>query len=53
MKKYAEENGYEIAIDDTHYHHEIYLTDPRKLEPDKWKTVIRHPIKSKEKTDEI
>ena len=26
-------------------HHEIYLSDARKVEPEKWKTVIRHPIK--------
>ena len=26
-------------------HHEIYMSDARKVAPDKWKTVIRHPIK--------
>ena len=26
-------------------HHEIYLSDARKVEPGKWKTVIRHPVK--------
>lgn len=26
-------------------HHEIYLGDPRKIEPSKMKTVLRHPIK--------
>ena len=26
-------------------HHEIYLSDARKVAPEKWKTVIRHPIK--------
>ena len=26
-------------------HHEIYLSDARKVTPEKWKTVIRHPIK--------
>ena len=25
-------------------HHEIYMSDARKVAPEKWKTVIRHPI---------
>ena len=29
----------------TRLHHEIYLSDARKVAPEKWKTVIRHPIK--------
>ena len=45
MVEYAREHGYEINITDTRFHHEIYLSDPRKTEPDKSKTVIRHPIK--------
>lgn len=45
MQDYAKENGYEIAITDTKYHHEIYISDPRKTEISKLKTVIRHPIK--------
>ena len=42
---YAEQNGYELDITDSRYHHEIYLSDPRKCEPAKLKTVARHPIK--------
>jgi len=45
MENFAKENGYEIDITDKRYHHEIYLTDPRKCDVDKLKTVIRHPIK--------
>ncbi len=45
MRKYIEENGYKIDITDKRYHHEIYLSDPRRCNPDKLKTVIRHPIK--------
>lgn len=45
MEDYARENGYEINITDTKYHHEIYLSDPRRSETTKLKTVIRHPIK--------
>lgn len=45
MDKYLYENGYINDITDTRLHHEIYLSDTRKVEPSKWKTVIRHPIK--------
>lgn len=45
MHEYARQQGYEIDITDTRNHHEIYLSDPRRCEPDKLKTVVRHPIK--------
>ena len=45
MHNYLEENGYELDITDERYHHEIYLSDPRKCDVTKLKTVIRHPIK--------
>ena len=45
MHKYMEENGYELDVTNTRYHHEIYLSDPRKCDVSKLKTVIRHPIK--------
>ena len=45
MHSYMKENGYELDITDTRYHHEIYLSDPRKCDPIKLKTVVRHPIK--------
>ena len=45
MHEYIKENGYELDITDTRYHHEIYLSDPRKCDVSKLKTVIRHPIK--------
>jgi hypothetical protein len=45
MDKYAVENGYAMDINDTRRHHEIYLSDPRKVAPEKLKTVIRHPIR--------
>lgn len=47
MHKFAEEQGYELDITDTRYHHEIYLSDPRKCDVSRLKTVIRHPIKKK------
>ncbi len=40
---FAKENGYELRGK----HHEIYISDPRKSDPDKLKTVIRQPIKKK------
>lgn len=45
MHEYAEQNGYELDITDARYHHEIYLSDPRKCDPSRLKTVVRHPIK--------
>jgi Uncharacterized conserved protein len=45
MDSFAREQGYDIDISDTRFHHEIYLSDPRKVEAAKLKTVIRHPIK--------
>jgi len=47
MKSYAEENGYEIDITDSRFHHEIYLSDPRRCDESKLKTVIRHPIRKR------
>lgn len=45
MHRYMEENGYELDITDSRLHHEIYLSDPRRCDESKLKTVIRHPIK--------
>ncbi len=42
---FAIEKGYVIDMDDTRRHHEIYLSDPRKVALEKLRTVIRHPIK--------
>ncbi len=45
MEQYAHSNGYEIDIANGRYHHEIYLSDPRRCKKENLKTVIRHPIK--------
>ncbi|WP_303790696.1 GyrI-like domain-containing protein [Ruminococcus flavefaciens] len=45
MDKYVTENGCQNDISSDRLHHEIYLSDPRKTLPEKWKTVIRHPIR--------
>lgn len=48
---FIKENSYKNAISDIQpdgmirRHHEIYLSDPRKIELSKMKTVIRHPVK--------
>ena len=47
MHEYMDEQGYELDITEERMHHEIYLSDARKVEPEKRKTVIRHPIKKK------
>ena len=50
MEKYMKEQGYVLDItdpyiDNARYHHEIYLSDARKVAPEKLRTVIRHPVK--------
>ena len=45
MDAYLEQNGYVNDMSKDRLHHEIYLSDARKVAPEKWKTVIRHPIK--------
>ena len=45
MDQFLEQNGYVNDLNDDRLHHEIYLSDQRKVAPEKWKTVIRHPIK--------
>lgn len=45
MNAYLAANGYENDFTDQRFHHEIYLSDARRVSPEKWKTVIRHPIK--------
>ncbi len=45
MDAFIRENGYETDISATRFHHEIYLSDARKVPPEKRKTVLRHPIR--------
>ena len=47
MDAYAEQAGCEPDFTDTRRHHEIYLSDARKVSPEKLKTVIRHPIRKR------
>ena len=45
MHAAAAQTGYVPDLSETRYHHEIYLSDARKVMPEKRKTVIRHPIR--------
>lgn len=47
MDAYIEEQGYVNDFTPGRLHHEIYLSDARRVAPEKWKTVIRHPVKKK------
>ena len=46
MDQYIAENGYANDMNEARLHHEIYLSDARKAAPEKWKTIIRHPIRT-------
>lgn len=50
MDAFAEEQGYALDFSEERLHHEIYLSDPRRTAPEKRKTVLRHPVRKKEKT---
>lgn len=45
MDEYLQKNGYVNDFNESRMHHEIYMSDPRKVAAEKWKTVIRHPIR--------
>ena len=45
MHEFIDQEGYTLDISDKRFHHEIYLSDARRVAPEKPKTVIRHPIK--------
>ena len=44
MRAFALENGYRDSVGLGGKHHEIYMGDPRKADPAKLKTVLRHPV---------
>ena len=44
LVRFARENGYQEDLDERK-HHELYLSDPRRANPDRLKTVLRVPIK--------
>lgn len=44
MNEFVEKNNYVLDLNENRLHHEIYLSDARKVEPEKLKTIIRQPI---------
>ena len=47
MDRYAQEQGYEKDFSEERMHHEIYLSDVRRAAPERWRTVIRQPVREK------
>lgn len=45
MDRFLQENGYMSDFSEERRHHEIYLSDARRVAPERRKTVIRHPVK--------
>lgn len=45
MDRYLQENDYKNDFSENRRHHEIYLSDARRVAPERWRTVIRHPVK--------
>ena len=45
MDGFAREAGYVPDFTETRLHHEIYLSDARRVPPERWKTVLRHPVR--------
>jgi hypothetical protein len=45
MLAFAASQGYEDLVGLGGKHHEIYLGDPRRADPSKLKTVLRHPVR--------
>lgn len=52
MDRFLEENGFEPDFGPGRLHHEIYLSDARKVPPERWRTVIRHPVRKRTDTAE-
>lgn len=44
MDLFVQEQGYAHDLSKERFHHEIYLSDPRRTAADKLRTVIRQPI---------
>lgn len=45
MDRFIQENGYMKDFSDNRMHHEIYLSDARRVPAERLRTVIRHPVK--------
>lgn len=47
LARFLAENGYENDFTPARRHHEIYLSDARRVAPEKLRTVIRQPIRKR------
>ena len=45
MDAYMKEQGYEPDFAGKRFHHEIYISDPRRTKEERLRTVIRQPVK--------
>ena len=45
MERFAGEQGCVLDIGPERFHHEIYLSDPRKVPPERRRTVLRVPVR--------
>lgn len=45
MNTYMEQEGYELDFTEVRCHHEIYLSDPRRCDVSRLRTVLRHPVR--------
>jgi hypothetical protein len=43
IQTFVDENGYCLRG----HHHEIYMSDPRRAPPEKWRTILRHPVEKR------
>jgi hypothetical protein len=44
MREHMRENDLQDNVGPNGKHHEIYVSDPRRVAPEKMKTVLRHPV---------
>lgn len=45
MDEFLQESGYENDFSSGRLHHEIYLSDARRVPMERWRTVVRHPVR--------
>lgn len=45
MHEFASSQGFVPDFSDERRHHEIYLSDPRRADPARLRTVVRHPVR--------
>ena len=47
MHAHLDQEGCRLDLSPTRHHHEIYLSDARRTAPEKLRTVVRHPIRTR------